>query len=74
MKAIKCDICGKEITLKKGNLFVVEVQMISDNIENYPNEYGSDFLVSKDYCESCIKKFSFLVGYPSISKKGGKKK
>jgi hypothetical protein len=68
MKKVMCDICGKEIKLKKGNLFVVEVQKITDNIEDYPNDYGSDCAISKDYCKSCIKKFSFLVGYPSIPK------
>jgi len=57
MKAIKCDFCGKEIELKEGELFLLEIQKVK-NLERYPH---SEFLISKDLCKKCLKNIKFLI-------------
>lgn len=73
MKSINCDCCGKPIKKKKGELFCLEIQKITDGFETYPYDTSSDYIIQKDYCKKCLDNIYFLLGFKLKKKKGGKK-
>ncbi|HLD90352.1 MAG TPA: hypothetical protein VI911_04960 [Patescibacteria group bacterium] len=74
MKTIVCDICGKSIKMKIGELFILEIEKITDGIEDYPNDYSSNNIYHRDYCKGCLKKLGFLLGFKEIKYKEKRKK
>jgi len=72
MKAINCDMCGKPIKMKVGELFRLEIEKITDGFNTYPYDTSYDTLIEKDYCKKCLNKVYFLLGY-KIKIKGKKK-
>ena len=55
MKTIVCDICGKKIELKKGELFNLEIRTI-ETPKTYPESYDADYALEEDLCKSCFQK------------------
>ena len=68
MKAINCDMCGKPIKMKVGELFTLEIQKITDGFSTYPYETSSNYIIQKDYCKKCLDKIYFLLGYKNQKK------
>jgi hypothetical protein len=63
MKTVICDMCGKPIKMKKGEIFRIEISKITDGFDTYPHDTSEDIIIDKDYCKKCLNKIYFLLGY-----------
>lgn len=74
MKVINCDICGKPIKMKVGDLFRLTIEKITNGFSTYPSDVSSDYIHERDYCKKCLERIEFLIGLKKIKPKSKRNK